>query len=128
MKHLSYYTDIQIPYPLERDFYALKLNKINNQRMTATERETAISEIPNLFAKEIKKNTNQYKELRDEKLKEFWNDCRSHVGYDKILSHKGCELLEKEAWSRYRKLGLEDVFEYLCDLGQLILSLKDEIS
>lgn len=126
MKNFNYYSIVEVPYTRISEFKKLKLKEINEQKMTAAERDLAISELENLCAKKIKENTEEYKKERDKKKNEFWKDCREYLGYDKILTYNGCHILEKFAWSLGHSNGFEEVFNCLSDLDDLIVRIKDE--
>lgn len=127
MKDFAYYSKVPVEYP---DRYAIKgkhLALVAEMRLTERERKAANDAAIADANEEYGKALTFYRVAEKKLEQEFWADCRSDFGYDKLMGLSGQSALEGYAWERGHSSGYSEVYNCLCDLVPLVeCCLKDK--
>lgn len=127
MKDFKYYSTVPVLYP-DRNEYAKSLrDRINNNLMTAKQREDALANVDRDTAAWFLKQSLPYNAAQAALENEFWADCRKDLGYDELLTDDGCNALEGEAWNRGHSAGFSEVYGELMNLVALTQILAKNI-
>lgn len=126
MKDWDHYKST-LPFHGTREIRAELRKEIDEQKLTASERESALSAI-NGRANEIYTERNKDR-IEDEKRldAEFWQDCRDDLDYDSWLNDVGVSALEAHAYVKGHSGGHGEVYGVLVDLVSLLESIRGNL-
>jgi hypothetical protein len=82
------------PWPSHPQILNDLMARFDNVPMTKDQREEKMSEMRTLLISEYERRSAEWHEDQNQLYKEFFKDCRKELGYDKLLSETGCEILE----------------------------------
>ena len=116
MKDFKYYNNVKTPYPRQKDIIREIIAKLDDVPLTKAERIEKEAEAAKEGEAIFKDKLKEYNQESNNLKEEFWKDCREEFTYDCVLTPKGCEILESEAWERGHSCGYSEVYSCLSDL------------
>lgn len=126
MKDFNYYNNIKTPYPRQRDIVREIIAKLDDLPLTKAERVQKEAEATEVGEAIFKDRLKEYSKESNNLKEEFWKDCRKEFGYDKILTEKGCGILEAKAWEDGHSCGYSEVYNCLSDLDDFVRRIVEE--